>query len=92
MGLEIKKFGYSSKPWRFSLNGEEFRIGGQPYFSFPRKRDAKPFLEKLVQIGSWDDVANFTDDQKQQVFILCKETEVFKLFQEITNRKVGPFL
>jgi hypothetical protein len=87
-GLQIKKYGYSRHPWRYELNGVEFRIGdGQPFFSFARKRDAKPFYDRLLKTGDWTKVEEFTPEQVQAVWEIARETESYQKFTELMNRK-----
>jgi hypothetical protein len=90
-GLHIKKYGYSIHPWRFELNGREFWIMGQPHFSFPRKRDAVPFLEKLLAVGDWTRDHEFTDEQRRQVVELAMQTESYREFRELMNRPMTTY-
>lgn len=86
-GLVIKKLGYSRNPWRLELDGEEFRIDGHPFFSWERKRDAKPYFKKLLSIGDWSGWREFSDEQWQQVAELARQTEGYKQLVQIEQRQ-----
>lgn len=84
--LEIRKLGYSSRPWRILHNGEQMWCSHGPMFAFDRKRDAVPFLNRLLEIGDWSQASEFTVEQKRQVMALVRETDSYKQFVELVNR------
>lgn len=92
MSLSIKRFNYSRGPWRMMLDDDEFWPGGQPYFSFQRKRDAVPFLEKLLAVGDWSNWKKFTPEQISAVGNIARETEVYRNLSAILSRPKTPFL
>lgn len=91
MSLSIKRFGYSSSPWRIALNDEEFRVGGQPYFCFQLKRDAKPFLDRLLAVGEWKLPLVFDESQVRAVGEIIKDTPYYQLLNGILSRPKRPF-
>jgi hypothetical protein len=91
VSLSIKKFNYSRGPWRITLNNQELWLAGQPYFCFERKRDAKPFLERLSAVGDWGNFAYFTESQKSAVGAIIKDTPYYQLLNGILSRPKTPF-
>ena len=59
----------------------------QPFLSFARKRDAKPFYDRLLKTGDWTKVEEFTPEQVKAVWEIARETESYQKFTELMNRK-----
>lgn len=83
--LDIRKLSYSNNPWRITLDGEELWVGGQPHFAFQRKRDAMPFLARLLEVGDWANVTNFTREQIVLIHQIASETDAAKQFRAIVR-------
>lgn len=74
--LHITKMPYSVDPWRIGVQHPDGRFVQLSHFSFPRKRDAVPFLRRLEALGiAWDQpMEAWTEAQRQGAVQITNDT------------------